>query len=89
MLSPPVEIPCPQFQLWHIGQLGDVSAIAEVHRALGALAKGRPVGQKITIRIARLDEVHPILVNDLCHGSIRRTLRTTPSASALRTKGKR
>ena len=89
MLSPPVEVPGPQLELRQVGQLGDVSTIAEIHRTLGTLTIGRPVGQKVTIRVARLDEVHPILMNNLGHGCIRRTLRATPTTAKLLTKCKR
>ena len=61
MLPAPIHIFFPEFQLWLVGDGGEVGSVTEVHHRVGILGVFGPQGQVAAVGVARLDEVDPIL----------------------------
>ena len=53
-----------------IGNADERGTVAELHRRGLILIERRPVGQSLAIRISRLGEVDPILLDNLCQRSL-------------------
>ena len=57
-----------------VGHRDERGTVGELHRGGLCLVERGPVGQTLAVRIAGLGEVHPILLDDLCNGSLGRIL---------------